>query len=221
VPVPTGAAQFQRRAIEATRRLGERAVDKLAQLTGDALSKKAAAAAGGMLGGLSGPGGWRWQIAVLRKAFPGLQLISGYRTRYFTATGGHSYHNMGRAVDVPPRMDVFNWIRGNYGKRTKELIFSPAGGRQIHNGQPHMYTGITRAQHFNHVHWAYDQGGMLPPGTSLATNNTGRPEPVGLDYARLGRAVAQALREAPPQVYLDRQKVSRSLDDAQVWERRR
>ena len=78
----------------------------------------------------------------------------------------------------PPPDGLFNLIRSTYGKNTKELIFSPAGGRQIHNGSPHMYTGITRANHWDHVHWAYDQGGWLPPGTSIATNRTGRPERV-------------------------------------------
>src|SRR5207344_2048898 len=101
---------------------------------------------GGGLGGAGGPGGWQWQIAVLRRAFPGLQLISGFRPGARThATGAVSYHARGRAVDVPPRMDVFNWIRAVFGKRTRELIFSPAGMKQIHNGQPHLYTGVTRA----------------------------------------------------------------------------
>jgi hypothetical protein len=46
----------------------------------------------------------------------------------------------------------------------------------------------------------YDRGGMLPPGMSLAYNGTGRGEPVGIDYDKLGRAVAKALREMPPTV---------------------
>jgi hypothetical protein len=124
--------------------------------------KQAMAFGGGMLGGASGPGGWRWMIAALRSAFPGLALISGYRPGAITATGNRSYHAMGRAVDVPPRMDVFNWIRGTYGKRTRELIFSPANNRQVWNGRPHLYTGITRANHWDHVHWAFGKGGRIP-----------------------------------------------------------
>jgi hypothetical protein len=116
---------------------------------------------------------------------------------------------MGRAVDVPPRADVFNWIKGTYGRNIKELIFSPMGGGQVWNGQPHMYTGITRAMHWDHVHWAmrnggivptnrFDSGGMLPTGVSMAINNTGRPEHVipavrGGDGAALLAAV-QGLR---------------------------
>lgn len=146
----------------------------LAREVGSALDKLFGA--GGAAGALSGAGGYRWQMDVLRRIFPGLALISGYRPGAITATGNRSYHASGRAVDVPPRMDVFNWIRANYGASSKELIYSPAGGRQMHNGQPHVYTGVTRANHWDHVHWAYDQGGPLYPGTTVAQNNTGRPE---------------------------------------------
>lgn len=148
----------------------------LARAVGDAV--KNIFAGGGPLGGAGGGGGWQWQMRVLRQVFPGLQLISGFRPGAITATGNRSYHSMGRAVDIPPRMDLFNWIRSTYGANTRELIFSPAGGRQVHNGRPHVYSGITRANHWDHVHWAYDQGGMLQPGTTIAQNNTGKPEGV-------------------------------------------
>jgi hypothetical protein len=186
-------------------------------------------AAGGALGGGSGPGGWRWQMAVLRSAFPGLPLISGYRPGAITATGNRSYHAMGRAVDVPPRMDVFNWIRGMFGKRTRELIFSPANNRQVWNGRPHMYSGITRANHWDHVHWAYDKGGWLMPGQS-GTNYTNKPERVlGPDERvptadEIARALLRALRQdgaIQPVVYLDRQKVSRGVATGLLWEARR
>lgn len=136
------------------------------------------AGAGGPLGMGGGGGGVGWMMSVLRAVFPGLALISGLRPGAITATGNRSYHSMGRAVDVPPRMDVFNWIRANFGGRTRELIFSPAGGAQVHNGRPHMYTGITRANHWDHVHWAFDEGGYLPTGITPVFNGTGKPEPV-------------------------------------------
>lgn len=116
---------------------------------------------GGAIGGMVGPGGVAWMMGVLRSVFPGLGLISGFRPGSITATGNRSYHAVGRAVDVPPRMDVFNFIRGTFGARTKELIFSPAGGAQIWNGRPHMYSEPTRGDHWDHVHWAYDKGGLL------------------------------------------------------------
>lgn len=134
--------------------------------------------------------GWRAMMEALHQVFPGLRLISGLRPGAITATGRPSYHGMGRAVDLPPRRDVFDWIAANYAAPTRELIFSPAGGRQIHNGRPHVYGEPTRSMHFDHLHWAmrrggvlpvrsYDSGGYLPTGTSVAVNGTGRPEPVG------------------------------------------
>jgi TP901 family phage tail tape measure protein len=141
------------------------------------LARRFKADFGGPLGGAGGPGGWRWQMAVLRQVFPGLALISGYRPGAITATGNRSYHALGRAVDVPPRHDVFNWVRGVYGANTKELIFSPANNRQVWNGRPHFYSGITRANHWDHIHWAYDRGGIWKPGT-MGWNLSGRPERV-------------------------------------------
>lgn len=67
---------------------------------------------------------------------------------------------MGRAIDVSPSMAIFNWLRTVFGKTSKEIIYSPAGNRQIKNGRDHYYTGAVRAMHYNHVHWAYDQGGV-------------------------------------------------------------
>lgn len=133
----------------------------------EAAAAAAAAAAGGPLGSGNGSG-WQWQMSVLRQRFPGLPLISGFRPGAITATGNPSYHGKGRAVDVPPRMDVFNWIRANYGGTAREIIFSPANGAQIHNGRPHMYTGITRSNHFDHVHWAQKLGGILPDNMRVA-----------------------------------------------------
>lgn len=151
---------------------------------------------GGDLGGL----GWQRQMAVLRARFPGLPLISGYRPGAITATGNPSWHGKGRAVDIPPRMDVFNWIAQNFGKRTKELIFTPAGIKQVLNGASHVYSGITAAMHKDHIHWAYDRGGLLPPGLSMAYNGTGRGErvlPPSQDLeTTLYRAFMRALADA-------------------------
>jgi hypothetical protein len=126
---------------------------------------------GNTLGGSAG------MMRILRGPFPGLPLNSGFRPGSITLTGNRSYHASNRAVDVPPRMDVFNWLAAHF-PNSRELIFSPAGGRQIHNGRPHVYREPVKGQHYDHVHWAYDQGGMLPPGMSMAWNGTGTPEAV-------------------------------------------
>lgn len=131
-----------------------------------------------MIGGAVGGGGMGWakQMAVLRQRFPGLPLISGFRPGAMTSTGNRSYHALGRAVDIPPSWDVFQWIAENYGRSTKELIYTPAGGRQIKNGQLHRFSGGTIEQdHYNHIHWAYDNGGMIPPNAPFI-NKTGASE---------------------------------------------
>ena len=76
--------------------------------------------------------------------------------------------------------------------------------------------------------WAgFDQGGWLMPGTTIARNNTGTPERVVgpgetlIDYQRLGRAVAAALAEQPPQVLLDGRRMDKQLATAKVWNERR
>lgn len=104
--------------------------------------------------------GYQAMMEAIRKVFPGTPLHSGLRPGAITATGNPSYHAQGRAVDIPPDMRLFNWIRDNYTPQTRELIFSPAGFNQVHNGGRHMYSGITRSMHWDHIHWAMANGGM-------------------------------------------------------------
>lgn len=129
-----------------------------------------------------GPGiGSAAMMAALRTRFPGLQLISGFRPGAITATGNPSYHGMDRAVDIPPRTDVNHWIYDNYKPQTRELIASWQGARQIRNGRDHYYTGITRAMHFGHNHWAMANGGIVrstPGGTSAILGEGGSDEAV-------------------------------------------
>ena len=115
----------------------------------------------GVLGGGSASG-WRNMWNIVHRAFPGISLISAFRPGARTVSGNLSYHARGRAIDISPSMAVFNWIASHYGRNTKELIYSPAGPRQIWNGRPHFYTGAVRRMHFNHVHWAMANGGMIP-----------------------------------------------------------
>lgn len=132
------------------------------------------------------PPGVEKMMAALRTMFPGLPLISGFRPGAITATGKPSYHGMGRAVDIPPMMAVFDWLVKNY-RNSREIIFSPAGNRQIHNGRNHTYSGITKAMHYDHIHWAMKEGGILNPHVrdsggplmpGFTYNGTGRPEMV-------------------------------------------
>lgn len=122
---------------------------------------------------------WQQLFNVVRHRFPDVVLHSGFRPGAITATGNRSLHSRGRAIDISPRMDIFNWLASNY-PGSGELIFSPAGGRQIYRGRPHMYGEPTRGDHWDHIHWGmFDRGGFLQPGWNMAYNGTGRPEPVG------------------------------------------
>lgn len=130
--------------------------------------------------------GWQKQWSAVRSAFPWANLNSAYRPGARTVNGGLSYHGLGRAIDVTPSMAIFNWIRSNY-PNSRELIYSPAGSRQIRNGMNYFWGEPVRSQHWDHVHWAmkqggiwpgvYDNGGWLPHG-GAAINQSGKPEAV-------------------------------------------
>ncbi len=121
-------------------------------------------------GGHGGPGDsgrWRGMWDMVDRQFPSANLHSAYRPGAITATGNPSYHGKGRAIDITPRMDIFNWIKANFGARTKELIYSPAGNNQVHNGKDHYYSGITRSNHWDHIHWAMQRGGIVNQPTKV------------------------------------------------------
>lgn len=128
----------------------------------------------GVLGSVAGGKGWAWQEAVLKAQFPNVRFTS-------TTGGSHaknSWHYLGRAVDlVPHTLEIMKWIHDTYGANTLELI-GPYDGLDIWHGRPHLYSEALRAQHRNHIHWAYDNGGWLMPGAQQVVNATGRPEPV-------------------------------------------
>lgn len=98
-------------------------------------------------------GGWRWQEDILRKQFPGIIFTSAFRNNSVANGGGRDYHSRGRAVDIPPKAEYFNWIAANF-PQSEELIFSPMGARQIKNGQSHVYSEPTKSDHYDHIHWA-------------------------------------------------------------------
>jgi hypothetical protein len=104
-----------------------------------------------------------------------------------------SMHGAGRAIDIgSPTMGMFNTLLSAYPAAT-ELLYSPAGGRQRQRGRGGSFagdtSGVTKAMHYNHIHWGmagggvwpgakvYDDGGWIPPG-GVAVNLSDRPEPV-------------------------------------------
>jgi TP901 family phage tail tape measure protein len=129
--------------------------------------------------------GYRAMYNAVKEQFPWARLTSGLRLGAITATGNPSYHGMGRAVDLAGRgfmnhsdmLAMNKWIYSNYKSKTKELIYSGRGSQQVHNGRDHYYSGITRRNHFDHVHWAMDNGGFLQPGWNPPIfNGLGREE---------------------------------------------
>ena len=132
--------------------------------------------------------GWQAMWNMVKAAIPGAVLTSSTRPAGTkTVNGGLSYHSQGRAIDVvPATMDTFAKMKALF-PNARELIFSPAGGQQLLNGKPHFWGGAVRAMHWNHVHAAmanggvvpklYDQGGWMPHG-GMGINLTGQPEAV-------------------------------------------
>jgi len=109
-----------------------------------------------------------WQ--ALKAENPTAIMVSGYRPGAITATGHQSYHARKQAIDVsgPLMMTYFEWIITKY-PNSREVIYSPAGSRQIHNGQPHVYGEPTKSDHYDHVHWATDSlSGALQGGGATA-----------------------------------------------------
>ena len=154
-------------------------------------------------GSTKGVYGWSKQWAWLHKAFPSAILTSSFRPGAITASGNQSYHSMGRAIDVSPSMAIFNTIRKAFGASIKELIYSPAGARQVKDGHSYVYGEPVKSMHYNHVHWAMARGGLVPPRLfdnggvfrdgQVGVNLSGRDEVVFNDrqWAILSRLVAQ------------------------------
>lgn len=148
-------------------------------------------------GKAAGAFGWQRQWDIVKKAHPTAQLFSAYRPGAVTAVGTPSYHGMGRAIDITPSMPIFDWLARSFPGST-ELIYSPANNRQLYKGRKTLFGEPTRGDHWDHIHWAmrnggilsgvYDRGGWLPAG-GVGVNLTGRPEAV------LSPAESQALKD--------------------------
>src|SRR5690606_24987413 len=127
--------------------------------------------------------GWQNMWNIVKNAFPGATLNSAYRPGAITAVGTKSFHGQGRAIDVTPSMAIFNWLAKTFPNST-ELIYSPAGRRQLYMGRQTMFGEPTRGDHWDHVHWAmanggmlFDQGGMMKHNT-VGVNKSGKAEAV-------------------------------------------
>lgn len=161
---------------------------------------------------------------------PGARVTSSFRPGAVTAGyGATSFHALGRAIDLvgPNLMSIFNAINGAYGSKSQELLYTPAGGRQIlRGGQRGVPNAITQANHHDHVHWAmasggvvptlYDNGGVLPPGLSLVANQTRKPEAVFTDSQlsamQGGRGPAMEVSFAGAQIGYDPREVASALE---------
>jgi TP901 family phage tail tape measure protein len=135
-------------------------------------SKSAVADAVVPAGGGAAPGGgqtYKWILAVVKAAFPGLHATSTFRPGAITLSGNRSYHAVGRAVDWPPSKALAEWVNARYFGATRELI-TPWNSLNIKNGARHTYTGDIYAQHAGtgrfkgnaHDHWAMANGGVIP-----------------------------------------------------------
>jgi len=118
-------------------------------------------------GGAAGKGtkgmGWKAMQDMVLANLPGARITSGFRPGSRTVNGGQSYHALGRAIDiVPASMATFNAIARMF-PNASELIYTPAGSRQLLNGRPFAgWSPAVKAQHYNHVHLAMRNGGVLP-----------------------------------------------------------
>lgn len=158
----------------------------------------------------SDSGVWRGLWSIVKGAFPQSRLTSAYRPGSRTAgSGNRSYHSRGMAVDIcgAYRMDtgmmgsIGNWLVDNF-RGSNEIIYSPLNGRQIHNGRNHMYSGVTRSNHWDHVHWGNSSvpGGATGGAPGQWDGDTWIPHPF-LDKAGvtpgadLEKAYAQAAKK--------------------------
>lgn len=127
------------------------------------------------------PMGWQGMWRTLSRVFPNATLNDSVRPAGTqTAAGGTSFHSLGRAIDTTASMEIFNWIKRVF-PQSAELIYSPAGNRQLRNGREYYWGNPVRDMHFDHVHWALAKGGTVMPspgGTIARIAEAGRAERV-------------------------------------------
>jgi hypothetical protein len=143
-------------------------------------------------GGSGGNLPLNWKTIDALAAQQGLSMTSGYRSPNGPTIAGvaasKSYHALGRAHDysngvrTSQELAFAMFMAQNYGPKLKELIFDdPRFAYTINNGAVKgpfgsFYTMGQAGDHTNHVHVAFDTGGWLQPGQTMAHNNTNHPE---------------------------------------------
>lgn len=122
--------------------------------------------------------GYKAMTSWLKANVKGAWVTSGYRPGAITATGYPSQHGTGRAIDiVPHNMTNFGKILNGIGlKNIASLIYSPAGRRQVQRGRYYTPAAITRAGHWDHIHWGMRTGGLVP-GNQSGDSTSVRAEP--------------------------------------------
>lgn len=181
-------------------------------------------ATGGVYGPVPGvnafadAGVWRGLWGIVKKQFPSARLNSGYRGGSTTVSGNRSLHSGGYAVDLGgPLQQIFDFLYNNY-RNSSEIIYSPAGGRQIKNGQPYTYSGAVRKIHWNHVHWANRSvpggaGSDMTPGAFTGGDDFMPPSHPFLDRAgvsagsNLEKSYQQAAQKLTAQIYAKHAKL--------------
>lgn len=130
-------------------------------------------------------GEWHKIIAYADSTGVPYRVVSTYRPGSITATGNHSRHADGLAVDFAglkasrdsDALLAINLAFKPVAALLHELIYSGPGGFQIYNGAPHVFRGVTRDNHHDHVHVSIDRGVVLPLRASHATPLPVTPTP--------------------------------------------
>jgi uncharacterized protein YoxC len=134
--------------------------------TSDTLVKKSWADVGGPVPGAGGKfaSGWKNQLNILHRAGFNFHPSPGQ-----TYSGGHapnSWHYKGRAVDLsPPNSRAWEFLVKNYARTSKELYWASKRVNYRH-GQ-----AVGPRDKTNHIHWAYNQGGLVDTMKQLGLDN--------------------------------------------------
>lgn len=142
--------------------------------------------------------GWKAMEELITKLVPGARVSSALRPGSRGSSGNLDYHHFGRAIDIVPSPGaianaVVDKVNEMFKPATKELIHTPAGMKQIHNGRNATFSSDVAAGHYDHVHWAMDNGGVLPPHSdTLVRNSTNSSE-----YALTKKHLQDVVHGAP------------------------